>query len=425
MPPPSRRSRDLSNQTLKLDSYGNPIPHVHNAVILLAELDAFLAFNELRHQTEFTAPPPWHRPEAGGGGGGIPSYDDNQITHVQIYLQSRGLPVNQDVTARAVEHVARQNSYHPVRDWLGTLAWDGQERLDSWLTAYLDVEDSDYTRAVGRKFLVGAVARAMEPGCKMDNVLVLEGDQGDHKSMACQILGGEWYLDGLGGEGKLDTTACMAMGMAWIVELAEIDEQVRGGANSRLKSFISRQADIYKPPYGRALLHVPRSCVFIGTTNCDVYLRDPSGNRRYFPVRCWTKPGCRRDARPLARIRDWLFAEALLRYREGERWWFEGPDEYGMVSEEQDDRSIPHAADSAIEQYLHPGEAWASPVSVGDISHYLITNFDYLLKQKLNLQKHIPARLRKLGYHPLRRRDQEHGRGGDGKARQLREWVRP
>lgn len=422
----SRREPDPSDPSvpLKTDSYGNPIPHVYNARILLSQLEPFLAYDELRHQTEFSAPPPWHRPEVDGEG--IPRYDDNQITHLQIWLQSKGLPVNIDVTARAVEHVARRNAHHPVRDWLNSLKWDGNQRLDTWLPVYLDTEDNDYTRAVGSKFLIGAVARAMEPGCKMDHILVLEADQGDHKSMACQILGGEWYMDGLGSENKLDRDACMAMGMAWIVELAEIDEHIRGGANSRIKSFITRQTDTYKPPYGRTLIKVPRSCVFIGTTNCDVYLRDPTGNRRYFPVRCWTKPHCRRDVRPLDRVRDRLFAEAVVRYREGERWWFEDQAECAMAAEEQDYRLISHAADAAIEQYLRQGDAWASPVTVADIHHYISVNFDYLLKQGLHLNKHIPARLHALGYTQApQQRDPALGRYSSGRvAKAPRQWVR-
>lgn len=409
---------------LKKDANGNLYPHLFNALILLEPLESFLTYNELKHQTEFTAPPPWHHSETDGDA--IPPYDDYQITNLQLWLQRQALPVNPEVAAKAAEHTARRRSYHPVRNWLNSLAWDGNGRLDTWLPTYLDTEDNDYTRAVGRKFLLGAVARAMEPGCKMDNVLVLEADQGDHKSTACQILGGEWYLDGLGSENKLDRDACMAMGTAWIVELAEIDEHIRGGANSRIKSFITRQADTYKPPYGRTLIKVPRSCVFVGTTNCDVYLRDPTGNRRYWPIRCWTKPHCRRDARPLARVRDRLFAEAVVRYRAGERWWFEGDAEYGMVSGEQDDRLISHDADAAIEQYLHQGDIWASPVLVSDIHHYISANFDYLLKQGLHLNKHIPARLHKLGYTPIpQRRDAALGKDNSGRSiRSPRHWVK-
>jgi predicted P-loop ATPase len=416
--------RPEGHDRLKKDANGNPYPHLFNALILLEPLEAFFTYNELKRQTEFIAAPPWHHPETDGEG--IPPYDDYQITSLQLWLQHRALPVNPDVAARAAEHTARRRSYHPVRNWLNSLSWDGNERLDTWLSTYLDAEDNDYTRAVGRKFLLGAVARAMEPGCKMDSLLVLEADQGDHKSTACQILGGEWYMDGLGSENKLDRDACMAMGMSWIVELAEIDEHIRGGANSRLKNFISRQVDTYKPPYGRALLRVPRSCVFIGTTNCDAYLRDPTGNRRYLPVRCWTKRGCRRDARPLARVRERLFAEAVLRYRAGDRWWFEDQAECAMAAEEQGYRLISHAADSAIEQYLRQGDAWASPVAVADIHHYISVNFDYLLKQGLHLNKHIPARLHALGYQPSpQRRDPALGRDTRGGATRVpRQWVK-
>jgi len=409
--------------SLLLDANGNPIPHLANCVTVLSPLESFFAYNDLKHSTILVAEPPWHKPMEDEEG--IPVWDDNQITQAQLWVQRKGLGVSHDTTARAAEVLARERTFHPVRDYLSGLKWDGGKKLDTWLSIYLDAEESDYTSAVGSRFLLGAVARAFDPGCKMDYMLTLEGSQGDFKSTVAQILGGEWYIDGLGSEGKLDRDACLAMAGYWIVELSEVDEALRHSNASRMKAFLSRQVDTYRPPYGRSMMQAKRQCVFIGTTNHDLYLRDPTGNRRYLPVRVWTKTGRVRSADCLTYVRDQLWAEAVTRYRAGERHWFEGAAETAMLEEEQEARCIPHMADMSIEEYCRVGEGWRSPVEISEIFDYIVApgNRPYLAQQG-NLMKQIPLQLRNLGYSNARHRDPNRERGADGARRQVRLWWR-
>lgn len=414
------RKASTDSTPLLCDANGNPIPHLANCVEVMLPLESFFAYNELKHSTVLVADPPWC-PDAAGGE--PPAWDDGQIMAAQMWCQKKGLAVSFDVTARAAEILARRRSFHPVRDYLGGLKWDKCRRLDNWLTMCLDAEDSQYTSLVGNRFLVGAVARIYDPGCKMDYMLVLEGDQGDYKSSAAQLLGGEFYIDGVGSEGKLDRDAILAMAGYWIVEIGEVDEALRHNNAGRVKTFLSRQVDSYRPPYGRSMVQAKRQCVFIGTTNHDVYLRDPSGNRRFLPVRVWTKPAQKRSIQSLSYMRDQIWAEAVVHYRKGERHWFEGATELAMLAEEQGARCIPHAADAAIEEYCHPGEDWRNPVALSDVADYIAGNRPYLVQQG-NLMKHIPIRLRKLGYVNSVHRGPNRPREADGTRGRVHLWWR-
>jgi predicted P-loop ATPase len=242
--------------------------------------------------------------------------------------------VKPDVARRVVDAVARRNSYHPVRDYLESLpAWDGQRRVDSWLIDYCGVESSDvspntYAMAVGEKFLVSAVARIMEPGCKADHLLVLEGAQGIGKSTVVRILAGdEWFSDQLAEMGSKD--AAMQVRGAWILELSELGALNRAELE-REKAFITQQTERFRLPYGHRLVHVPRQCVFVGTTNSDAWLKDETGGRRFWPVRCRQM-----DLAGLRRDRDQLWAEALQSYRRGTTWWLEDTELVKEAAEEQ------------------------------------------------------------------------------------------
>ena len=257
-------------------------------------------------------------------GGRIPAgriIGDLEIIEIMNYMQGMdGLHVSKDVTIDAVRRVAGDNSSHPVRNYLNGLTWDGVERSSTWLIDYLGVEDSLYTRAVGRKWLVSAVARIMEPGCKVDVCLILEGKQAKGKSTALRaIAGNEWFSDNLGDISNKDTL--LSFRGRWIVEIAEID-RIFIRESSEIKDFISKQSDVFRPPYGREAVEVPRQFVFGGSTNKDDYLRDETGGRRFWPV-----PVGDVNVDALRRDRDQLWAEAVWLYREGEMWWISPQDE--------------------------------------------------------------------------------------------------
>lgn len=210
--------------------------------------------------------------------------------------------------------VAEAHPFHPVRDYLDGLRWDGICRLDSWLSTYLGVEPSAYVADVGRTFLVGAVARVMDPGCKLDTMLILEGSQGAGKSTAIRALfGGKYTLDT-----PLDLSSkdrFSALRGKWCVEHAELDSLGKHD-KERVKAFVSSAVDRYRPSYARLEVSQPRQCVFAGSTNQETYLDDETGGRRFNGVRVGPI-----DVAALSRDRDLLWAEALEAYRSGATWW--------------------------------------------------------------------------------------------------------
>jgi predicted P-loop ATPase len=223
--------------------------------------------------------------------------------------------------AVAVQLVAADCPYHPVRTYLDGLEWDGTPRLDTWLVAYLGAENNAYHRAVGPKALIQAVARAYSPGYKADHVLILEGPQGSGKSSVVAALAPDqgWYCDEIADLGSKD--AAQDLCGKWIVELAELSAMKRSEVE-RTKAFVSRRVDHYRASYGRRSQDHPRQCVFLGTTNGDAYLGDETGNRRYWPsaVGAIKLDELRRD-------RDQLWAEAVAAYHAGTAWHLDKKDE--------------------------------------------------------------------------------------------------
>jgi putative DNA primase/helicase len=277
--------------------------------------------------------------------------EDHFDTEAVRWLERQFVMVKPDLVRRVVDAIARRNSYHPVRDYLESLpAWDGTPRIGSWLVDYCGVESSDanpnqYAMEVGQKFLVSAVARIFEPGCKVDHILVLEGPQGIGKSTAVRILAGEWFTDQLAEMGSKD--AAMQVRGAWIIELSELGTLGRA-ETAREKAFISQQMERYRLPYGHRLVHVPRQCVFIGTTNADTWLKDETGGRRFWPVPCQ-----RIDLSALERDRDQLWSEAVARYRDGVRWWLEDPEVIQVAIEEQRGRYVEDAWQEKVTAYAN------------------------------------------------------------------------
>ncbi|MFL9899043.1 VapE family protein [Paraburkholderia fungorum] len=249
-------------------------------------------------------PPPFDGGETG-------EWTDRDDARCVLWLgQTYSFSPRSDVVMDAAFLVADRNRYHEVRDYLSALQWDGVSRLRSWLTRYLLVPDSEYVQLAGFKWLLGAVGRVMRPGCKMDNVLILEGVQDAGKSAAFRTLfGQQWFTDANIVIGDKDAFAVMAG--KWVIELAELDALSKSDS-SNAKRFFTTAVDTYRPPYARRAIDVPRQSVFAGTVNFDTYLKDESGNRRYWPV----KAGSPLDLKGLAADRDQIWAEAYQTYIE-------------------------------------------------------------------------------------------------------------
>ncbi len=216
----------------------------------------------------------------------------------------------------SLTEVISRTSVHPIKNYLGSLVWDGVPRVDMLLTKYLGAVDSIYTRAVIRKTLVAAVARIYEPGCKFDEIVVLTGPQGAGKSTFWKVLGLNWHSDSLTTfDGK---EAAELLQGYWIIELGELTGMNRTEVNV-VKSFTARREDVYRAPYGRRTISHPRSCILVGTSNDRTFLRDNTGNRRFWPVDVDKALATKSVWNQLAEEVNQIWAEAVTLYHQKEK----------------------------------------------------------------------------------------------------------
>jgi putative DNA primase/helicase len=203
---------------------------------------------------------------------------------------------------------AAQNTYHPIKNYLNGLEWDGEPRLDTLFIDYLGVKDTPYTRAVTRKAFVAAVRRIRHPGIKFDNMLILSGPQGGYKSTILHMMAGKWFSDSIRTfEGK---DAMEALRGVWLMEVSEL-EAMRRSEVTAVKAFLSKTADRYRAAYGRYVNEYPRQCVMFGTTNSSYFLSDITGGRRFWPLRTDEQLRLKDVPKDLPLERDQIWAEAV------------------------------------------------------------------------------------------------------------------
>ena len=317
------------------DGNGKPIPILANAMVALRnapEVASAFTFDEMLRACILERPLPSTNIDYVTDMPEPRPLRDTDVSQLQEWLQHQGLPkIGRETVYQAVELRARERSFHPVRDYLCSLKWDGRERLPNWLTRYLGADETPYQCGIGPMFIVGMVARICQPGCKCDYMLVLEGPQGVRKSTACAILGSQWFSDNLPDVMQGKDVAQHLRGK-WLIEIAELSAMSRA-EDAALKAFVSRPVERYRPSYGRAEVIEPRQCVFVGTTNKSTYLRDETGGRRFWPVKVGNI-----DTDALAQDRDQLFAEAFAKYRAGAKWWPDGGFEAEHIRPQQDAR---------------------------------------------------------------------------------------
>jgi predicted P-loop ATPase len=326
---------------------GMPISNLDNAVHALRharDLKDILAYDQMLRAEILMKPVPgsdeqWqgHRP-----------LKDVDVSGIQEFLQDKWMSsLSKDTTHQAVQLRASESPFHPVREYLKKVTWDGVERLPTWLSVYLGAEQTPYTVAIGKMFLISMVARIFKPGCQVDYMLILEDEtQGEYKSTALSVLGGDWFSDSLPNVRHGDKDVSQHLNGKWLIEVSEMSAMSKADAEA-LKSFLTRRVEQYRPSYGRKDVYEPRQCVFTGTTNKTAYLRDETGNRRFWPV----KTG-KIDLGSLRRDRDQLFAEAVVRYQRGEQWWPDREFEAEHIRPEQDARYLEDDWTETVREYL-------------------------------------------------------------------------
>lgn len=264
---------------LEYNRRGEIVNNLKNLLLILSNDPKLkgITFNQLADGMEISEEVPWEHPSKFWR-----DADDAQLISYIDLNYGNFSARNYDI---AVTKVTDDRSYHPIRDFLGSLPeWDGTERVDTLLPVYLGAADTPYVRAVTRKTLVAAIARVMNPGIKFDTMLVLSGPQGKGKSTLIAKLCGEWFNDSLLLSDAKDKTAAEKLQGYWILEIGELAGMKKTDIET-LRGFLSRQNDIYRAAFGRRATPHPRQCIFIGTTNAETYLRDITGNRRFWPVK--------------------------------------------------------------------------------------------------------------------------------------------
>lgn len=333
---------DAWREALDLNKERHPKAHVGNLKLILSHDERWrgcLGYCDFSYRVVKRTSPMPHMLKG--------EWEDADTARVREWMNRyyRINPSRTDVLD-AVIVTAQEARFHPVREYLGQRVWDGVPRLDRWLQVALGaLGPPEYLAKAGSRFLIGAVARVMRPGCKMDNVLILEGEQGRGKSSTVRLLFGDWYSDAPLPLGEKD--AYQNIQGIWGVEIAELDSFNKAESTTS-KSFFSQVRDRYRPSYGHMTQDFPRQCVFIATTNQDEYLKDYSGNRRYWPVRVEYV-----DTEWLEVNRDQLWAEALHRFQAGEVWWVESEEERKLFETEQDARQQLDPWHYKIENWLH------------------------------------------------------------------------
>ena len=339
---------------LELDKSGHVKNTLHNLTIIL-ENDPNLkgvVFNQLLDGMEIKGEVPWKHPSKFWR-----DADDAQlISYVDTHYGTFSAR-NYDI---AVTKVADDRAYHPIREFIESLPeWDKIPRVDTLLVDYLGAADTAYVRAVTRKTLCAAISRVLRPGCKFDSMLVLNGPQGVGKSTLIAKLAGEWFSDSLNLGDTKDKTAAEKLQGYWVLEIGELAGLKKAEVET-LRSFLSRQNDIYRAAFGKRATPHLRQCVFFGTTNAESgYLRDTTGNRRFWPVKT---PGS-------GKKQSWnltheeilqIWAEALVYVRQGEKLYL-SPEMDALAKDEQREAMESDEREGLVREYLDTllPERWA------------------------------------------------------------------
>ena len=273
-------------------------------------------------------------------------WDDNDNNGLYWYMEKRHHITGNGKIDAALSLHSNKFAFNEVQDYLSQQVWDGTMRLDSLYIDYLGAADTTYNRTVARKGMVAAVARAMTPGCKFDNMTILVGSQGLGKSSLLDILSRGWFNDSIRTfEGK---EASELLQGVWIVEISELDAFRRTDV-ARIKQFLSLRADRFRAAYGRHVKELPRPCVFFGTTNTKDFLQDTTGNRRFLPVDVGERTPTKNVWRELPAEVDQIWAEAVVYWKMGETLYLSGDVETDAKAKQEEHREAHPWEDTIID----------------------------------------------------------------------------
>ena len=343
--------------SLQRDNRGNPVQSIHNVELILnndPNMKGVFALNEFDRREIAMRDLAWRK--VNDNSRALTDSDDAQL---RGYLEREPYCITgRNVIQDGLSNVVHNNKFHPVKDYLNGLVWDGVPRINSLLPDYLGAEDNEYVQAVMRKVMVAAVSRIYEAGCKFDYMLTLVGAQGVGKSTFVRKLGKKWYSDSFGNiQGK---EAFEAIQGVWVVEMGEL-AALRKAEFEPIKHFISKGTDRYRVAYGRRVEEFPRQCIFVGTTNVYNFLKDPTGNRRFWVV----DVGVNKPKKSIWEIPedmvDQLWAEAVQLYRDGETLFMDARVEE-MARKQQEEHSEYNENTALVAEYLDelilPEDEW-------------------------------------------------------------------
>lgn len=338
-------TEDNWQTALELDKQGKIKDTLDNIVLIIrndSELES-IAFNKHRDGIDAREGLPWEQMKGG--------WNDSDNAALKVYLSNKYGIYSPTKTKDAILAVAAERSYHPIKEYLDHLPeWDGIDRVETLLIDYFNATDNSYTRAVTRKMMVAAVARIVHPGTKFDSVLILNGPQGIGKSTFFAKLAGDWFSDSLTLTDMKDKAGPEKLQGYWILELGEL-AGMRKTDVEVVKSFISRSDDKYRASYGVNVESHPRQCIIVGSTNAESgFLRDITGNRRFWPVRI-SGDGKRKAWQMSVYDVEQIWAETLVLYGKGEKLYLEGSD-VELATNEQADAMESDEREGLVRTYL-------------------------------------------------------------------------
>lgn len=338
-------TEDNWQTALELDKQGKIKDTLDNIVLIIrndSELES-IAFNKHRDGIDARDGLPWEQMKDG--------WNDSDNAALKVYLSNKYGIYSPTKTKDAILAVAAERSYHPIKEYLDHLPdWDGTDRVETLLIDYFNATDNSYTRAVTRKMMVAAVARIVHPGTKFDSVLILNGPQGIGKSTFFAKLAGDWFSDSLTLTDMKDKAGPEKLQGYWILELGEL-AGMRKTDVEVVKSFISRSDDKYRASYGVNVESHPRQCIIVGSTNAESgFLRDITGNRRFWPVRI-SGDGKRKAWQMSVYDVEQIWAETLVLYAKGEKLYLEGSD-VELATNEQADAMESDEREGLVRTYL-------------------------------------------------------------------------